>query len=54
MIYFNLLIAVSDWTVRSTVPVWAGVSGVHVVALGVVLAGLRVRLGIRWRGWAAQ
>ncbi|MDR9413451.1 MAG: LPS export ABC transporter permease LptF [Spiribacter sp.] len=54
MIYFNLLIAVSDWAVRSAIPVWAGVGGVHLVALAVVLAGLSVRLGIRWRGWAPQ
>lgn len=54
MIYFNLLLAVSDWSVRSTVPVWLGVGAVHGLALAIVLAGLRYRLGIRWRGWAAQ
>ena len=54
MIYFNLLIAVSDWTVRSAVPVWAGVGGVHFVALGIVFAGLRYRLGLRWQSGIAQ
>ncbi len=53
MVYFNVLYAVSDWTVRTAMPAWAGGVLVHGLALGVVGLGLRYRLGMRWRARAA-
>ena len=47
MLYFNLLYAVSDWTVRTGVPVWLGGVLVHGAALMAVLLALRFMLGLR-------
>ena len=53
MIYFNLLYTAADWVTSGVLPAWVGLGGVHALALLVALAGLRRRLGVRWRSAGA-
>ncbi len=53
MIYFNLLYVAGDWVASETVVSWIGVFWVHLLALALVIAGLRWRLGLRARRVAA-
>ncbi len=47
MIYFNLLYTARDWVASESVSAWVGVFWVHLLALALVVAGLRLRLGLR-------
>ncbi len=48
MVYFNLLFVAQDWWISAVTPAWLGLGWVHVLAGVLVLAALRIRLGLSW------